>query len=69
MARGCIPVVVTLAPMFVSVPFAWQLPWEEWAIFRQVSSAAGAADLLRYLLALASTEEGQAELQARRAAL
>merc|ERR1712070_1336915 len=68
-AHGCIPVVVALAPMFVSVPFSWQLPWTEIAVFGSVASAQDAGNLLQTLLAAAWDPVGRARIAARRAAL
>mmetsp|Transcript_57666 Transcript_57666/g.163733 ORF Transcript_57666/g.163733 Transcript_57666/m.163733 type:complete len:516 (-) Transcript_57666:5-1552(-) len=69
MARGCLPVVVAAAPMHVSVPFAWQLPWHDFAIFDAVGSVEEAASLIGSLLQATEGAEGRARTAARRAAL
>mmetsp|Transcript_81357 Transcript_81357/g.252879 ORF Transcript_81357/g.252879 Transcript_81357/m.252879 type:complete len:470 (-) Transcript_81357:45-1454(-) len=69
MARGCLPVVVALAPMYVSVPFAWQLPWQDFAVFASVGSLEDAAAVVESLLAATETAAGRAAIASRRAAL
>eukprot|EP00438_Fugacium_kawagutii_P033284 Skav219613 [mRNA] locus=scaffold628:118624:119922:- [translate_table: standard] len=69
MARACLPVIVSLDPMFVSVPFAGQIPWEDFAIFASVRDEDDAAGLLESLLQASQTEEGRASIRKRRAAL
>ena len=57
MARACVLVIVAMAPMFVSVPFAWQVPWEKFAIFTTVRDTEDAAKILDSLLLSTQHEE------------
>ncbi|CAK0860790.1 unnamed protein product, partial [Prorocentrum cordatum] len=69
MSRGCLPVIVAVTPMHVSVPFAWQLPWHELAVFATVETPEDAARVVRALVAATESEEGRARISERRAAL
>mmetsp|Transcript_40997 Transcript_40997/g.112762 ORF Transcript_40997/g.112762 Transcript_40997/m.112762 type:complete len:516 (+) Transcript_40997:135-1682(+) len=66
MAQGCVPVVVSEAPLAVALPFPGQLPWEDIAIFVHVESGNDAARVLTALLDAAGTEEGLARIARRR---
>ncbi|CAK9063131.1 Xyloglucan galactosyltransferase XLT2 (Glycosyltransferase 18) (AtGT18) (Protein XYLOGLUCAN L-SIDE CHAIN GALACTOSYLTRANSFERASE POSITION 2) [Durusdinium trenchii] len=66
MARACIPVVVSMAPMFVAVPFAGQIPWQDFAIFTSVRDVHDAANILESLLQATQHEEGRAAIRSRR---
>lgn len=68
-ARACIPVIVAMFPMFVTVPFASQLPWTEFAVFATVKDEEDAARMLRQLVESATDENGRAAIAKRRAAL
>ena len=69
MARACLPVIVSMAPMFVSVPFAWQIPWHDFAIFASVRNTHDAANILDSLLKATQEEDGRAAIRSRRATL
>ena len=69
MARACILVVVAVEPMFVAVPFAWQIPWEEFAIFASVRNVEDAAKVLDSLSQAVLEESGRAAISARREAM
>lgn len=69
MARACLPVIVAMEPMFVSVPFAGQIPWKDFAIFASVRDEADAAAILESLLKSTQTEEGKAAIRNRRATM
>ena len=69
MARACIPVIVAMDPMFVSVPFAGQIPWEDFAIFAFVRHQGDAAGVLESLFQATQTEEGKAAIRSRRATM
>mmetsp|Transcript_168427 Transcript_168427/g.541201 ORF Transcript_168427/g.541201 Transcript_168427/m.541201 type:complete len:166 (-) Transcript_168427:93-590(-) len=69
MARGCLPVVVSSEPLHVTVPFAWQLPWQDFAIFTTADSPEEAADVIEVLVRATETQEGRHGIARRRAAL
>ena len=66
MARACIPVIVAMHPMFVSVPFAGHIPWEDFALFASVRNERDAAGVLESLFRAFSTEEGKTAIRNRR---
>jgi len=68
MRHGCIPVVVAAAPMHVSLPFAWQVPWRDFAVFASVGSVADAAVVMDALVT-AAAGGARDRISARRAAL
>ncbi|CAE7456925.1 unnamed protein product [Symbiodinium natans] len=69
MARACILVIVAMEPMFVSVPFTWQIPWEEFAIFSAIRNVEDAGRLIDTLSTAAQEESGRAAISARRQAM
>lgn len=69
MARGCILVVVEAKPLHVTVPFAWQVPWEDFTVFTSADSSEEAAEVIHALVRATETEEGRGRIAARRAAL
>ena len=69
MARACILVIVALEPMSVAVPFAWQMPWDEFAIFTSIRSLQDAAKVLDTLSTAADEESGRERIAARRKAM
>ena len=69
MARACIPVVVAMAPMSVAVPFSWQIPWEEFAVFATVRDVGDAAKVVERLGKAAQEEFSTAAIAARREAM
>ena len=50
MARACIPVIVSMAPMFVSLPFESHIPWTDFALFASVRHEEDANRVLDSLL-------------------
>eukprot|EP00435_Cladocopium_sp_Y103_P062097 s347_g23.t1 len=69
MARACIPVIVAMDPMFVSVPFAGHIPWEDFAIFAFVRHQGDAVGVLESLFQATQTEEGKAAIRSRRSTM
>ena len=55
--------------MSVAVPFAWQMPWDEVAIFTSIRSQQDAAKVLDTLSTAADEESGRERIAARRKAM
>lgn len=68
-SKGCIPVVVSSAPLHVVFPFAWQLPWEDVAILASADSPQEAAEIVETLVAATASLDGHRRIAERRAAL